>query len=129
MNYSKEIESFLNGLREAEKEYRWALEEESSKNTETQDLLHRLELEDDSYHNCAKIAKALKNVRQERRKAKDTVTKTEAVVKWCEENSGVIRSIEKLLGEVRKAERSTENRFYIPKTEIVENTLGIKEEK
>ena len=127
MNYSKVIEEFLNGLRDAEREYNWALEEEKNKNAETQDLLHRIELENDSYHDRARIAKALKNVRQERRRAKDTGTKTEAIVKWCEENSGVIRSIEKLLGEVRKAERSTENRSYIPKTDIVESTLGITE--
>lgn len=126
MNYSKVIEEFLNGLREAEREYNWALEEEKNKNAETQDLLHRIELENDSYHDRARIAKALKNVRQERRRAKDTGTKTEAIVKWCEENSGVIRSIEKLLGEVRKAERSTENRSYIPKTDIVESTLGME---
>lgn len=129
LNYSNEIEGFLNFLREAEREYRQAVEEESIKNSETQDLDHRLELNDDSYHDCAKLARALRNVRRERRKAKNTKIMTEPIYEWYGQNKKIICSIERLLGEVRKAEKSTENRFYTDRTEIVKNTLGNEKEK
>ncbi len=123
MNYSKQIESFLNFLREAETNYHIALSEQISKNNETQDLLHRLELDDDGYHDSAKIAKVLRQVRQERRSAKDMETVTEPIVLYLENNKKTINCLERLLGDVRKAEKSIENRFYINRTDIVESTL------
>lgn len=85
---------------------------------ETQDILHKLELGNNSYHETAGLAKLLRTVRQERREAKDNALMTAPVVDWVEENERVIKSLERLLGAVRKAEKSTEGRYYNPKTDI-----------
>lgn len=38
------------------------------------------------------------------------------VLAWLDENRAVVKSLERLPGEVRRAERRTENRVYTPRT-------------
>ena len=40
---------------------------------------------------------------------------TAPVGSWLEQNQAVVKGLERLLGEIRKAEKSTENRVYIPR--------------
>lgn len=47
--------------------------------------------------------------------AKDRLTMTAPVGSWLEQNQAVVKGLERLLGEIRKAEKSTENRVYIPR--------------
>lgn len=115
---SKGIEDFLKFLREAEEKFNIAQEEEIELNNQTQDILHFLELEKHPYHECAKLAKKLKTVREERRKAKDYIQETGPIMTWLENNRQAIKNLEQLLGTVRKAEKSTANRIYIPKSSI-----------
>lgn len=115
---SKGIEDFLKFLREAEEKFNIAQEEEIELNNQTQDILHFLELEKHPYHEYAKLAKKLKTVREERRKAKDYIQETGPIITWLENNRQTIKNLEQLLGTVRKAEKSTANRIYIPKSSI-----------
>lgn len=96
---------------------------ETEAEKETQDILHAIELNDSSYHEYARLSKALKAIRQKRRVAKDKCIRLEPVVTWCNSNESLIKALEKLLGSVRKAEKSTENRMYIHRTKIVQDTL------
>ena len=88
MKKSEYISCFLDFMRESTMEYEVARSRQSDADNETQDLLHRLELHDDTYHDMARISRELKRVRQERRKAKDTVAELEPVCKWQESRDG-----------------------------------------
>lgn len=123
MEESKHLEAFLSFLHNAKVEHQAAIEEETLTELETQDILHRLELYSDSYRERAKLANSLKLVRQRRRVAKDTYEVTKSIVRWAEDNKQVIRSLEWLLGEVRKVEDRQEKRIYIPKTDILDEVL------
>ena len=112
---SNGIESFLDFLREANTQLNIAVMVEQETNDQTQDILHRLELQDHTYHDYAALSKELKKVRQERRDAKDKITCLSPIVEWAEGNKTVVKGLEQLLGAVRKAERSTEQRIYTPR--------------
>jgi len=113
---SQGIESFLAFLRQSEQQYREAQEAELMENAVTQDILHALELQHQSYHQIARLAQELKIVRQQRRAAKDIRMQTEPLINWLAENRAVVKGLERLLGEVRKTEKRLENRIYIPRT-------------
>ena len=123
MEGSKIIEDFLKFLRDAKMDYAVNQDIETEAEKETQDILHAIELDDISYHEYARLSKALKAIRQKRRVAKDRCIRLEPVVTWCNSNEPLIKALEKLLGSVRKAEKSTENRMYIQRTKIVQDTL------
>ena len=109
--------AFLEFLREAESLYRQAEAAEQEAFNETQDLLHTLELGDCGDSELLDIAKNFKEVRQQRRSAKDAMDMLLAVKDWSEANRSVVKSLEQLLGKVRKAEKNTENRIYTFKSE------------
>lgn len=123
---SEYIADFLGFLRQSQEDYSIAKSMDSDMEKETQDILHRIELEENSYHEYAKLSRGMREVRQKRREAKDRWSQLEPVVNWVAEHEETIKSMEKLLGEVRKIERFEENRYYIPKTEIVSQILGEK---
>lgn len=126
MKYSENIDNFLNFLRESQQEYNMAVSDEKEKNDETQDLLHTIELQNHIPYNELLIFQVTKQVRQKRRIAKDTIRQLQPIVDWFKENQKVIKELERLLGNVRKEEQHIENRYYTPKTDIVEWTLGRK---
>ena len=112
---SAHIESFLTFLRDTEQRYHMAEADEQEANDTTQDILHALELQDHDYHDYARLSKELKQVRQKRRQAKDTLSESAPVLDWLEANRATIKSLERLLGDVRKAEKNTQNRIYTPR--------------
>lgn len=112
---SQGIETFLTFLRETERRYRIAEANEQEANDETQDLLHSIELEQHDDAEFAQLSRNLQRVRQQRRTAKDTMSETIAVLDWVDANRQVIKGLEQLLGQVRKAEKNTENRIYTPR--------------
>lgn len=114
------LEEFLRSLRSAEEVLHIADTDIQETNAQTQDILHALELEDRGYHDMAKLAAKLKEVRQQRRKSKDLQEILTPVVNWIEDNRAVIKSIERLLGDVRKIEKRSNTRIYTPRTEITE---------
>lgn len=101
--------------------------DEKESNDETQDILHSLELEKHEYKEYAKLGKELKAIRQYRRKAKDTIELTWPIVEWIEQHKSEIKSLENLLGVVRKAEKKMDNRIYIPKSKRKQQKIeGVK---
>lgn len=117
---SSGINAFLTFLRDAEQHYRMAEADEQDANNATQDLLHALELDEHSYHEYARISKQLRDVRRHRRVAKDNIGCILPIREWIEENRQVIKALERVLGETRKAEKSMENRIYVPRTDVVQ---------
>ena len=112
----EQIEVFLSFLRDCEQRYRMAEADEQEANSATQDILHSLELEEHDYRDYARLSEELRDVQRKRRSARDLLSVTAPILTWLDGNRTVVKSLEKLLGEVRKAERNTENRIYTPRT-------------
>ena len=119
MKASKDLERFLDFLKSAESQLDQATAGQQEAEAETQDILHSLELEKHSYHEMAALSRKLAEVRQARRQHKDIVAQLTPVVEWTRENDAAVRSLQRLLGDVRKTERSTQNRFYTPRTNVL----------
>lgn len=110
------LDAFLTGLRECEQRCRMAEADELEANAVTNDIHHALELEDHDPAQLLALAEELAETRRKRRTAKDTQAETFPVVTWLESHRETVKSLEKLLGDVRKAERIAENRIYTPRT-------------
>lgn len=119
---SDQIANFLNFARDAGSKYSMACQDEEQANLETQDILHSLEIYNHPYNQKAKLAGKLVDVRRRRRTAKDMMDVYAPITTWVEENRAVIKSLERLLGDVRKAENIQKNRCYTNKTSILEET-------
>lgn len=111
---SKGLESFLAFLRETTERHRMAEADRAEAEAATQDLLHALELGDDKAPGRARLGLKIREVRRQRRTAKDIAEQTRPVVDWVEQNRTVIKGLERLLGDVRKQERRSEGRSYAP---------------
>ena len=120
---SQQIDSFLTFLRNCEQRYHMAEADELEANAITNDIHHSLEssgftnwqLEVQSDGEVLALGLELASIRRKRRAAKDILSETAPVLAWMEENRAVIKGLEQLLGEVRKAERAVENRIYTPR--------------
>ena len=119
-NISTDLEKFLEFLREVKEKTNIALTIESEKEAETQDILHNIELSEHGYHEYAKLSKKLRDIRQDRRKAKNIIEISSPIVDWTENNKQVIKSLEKLLGELRKIEKTIESRQYGNRTNVLD---------
>lgn len=122
-SYAEQFSQFLRFLRQCQEDFSIAESLQDDTEAETQDILHKLELEENTYHEYARLSKALKKVRIERRKAKDTIEQLGPLVTWVAQNSKIIKELEKVLGEMRKAEKNIQYRHYNPKTDIVNQAL------
>lgn len=122
--YSAQIENFLRFLTNCDEEYNIAVQSESDADAATQDILHHIELEENSQLDYIYEGLQLHRVRRERRQAKDTQRLTKPIREWMAANKRVIRDLEKLLGEGRRQERYIENRSYTPKTDVLKILKG-----
>ena len=124
---SEQISAFLKFLERIQKDYAWALQEESKADAESQDRLHQLELFELSYHDQAKIAKQLKECRTRRRSMKDAILVYTPIVEFLESEKGklLIGQLQQVLGKVRKEERRLEERTYTPKVLSKEDFLAV----
>ena len=129
MKASDQISTFLKFLEGIEKDYNWALEEESKADAESQDRLHQLELLGLSYHDQAKIARQLKECRIRRRMMKDTIQVYTPIVEFIESDKGkmLISQLQQVLGKVRKEERRLEERTYTPRVLSKEEFLTVQQ--
>lgn len=123
MNTSQSLSDFLEFLRQSQQDYNIAVDIELTKSKETQDILHKIELDNVKYHDYAKLGKALKSIRNERREAKNIQLQLSPLIGWIKENQNVVRGLERLLGEVRKAETNIKNAHYYPRTDVVDEIL------
>lgn len=114
-NVSTPLEGFLEYLRDCVTNFNIAEDVESESEQLTQDILHSLELEEHDEAEYIRMAQELVDARRTRREAKDQSKINAPVVEWVKNNPAVIKTLERLLGAVRKAEQSTENRMYTPR--------------
>lgn len=123
---SERISAFLDFLREAPAKYRMAQEDEMRSDKETQDILHWYEFDgwDATDAELLRVGRTLSLVRRRRRRAKDARSILHPVTEWTAKNESVQKSLERLLGDMRKAERGTENRHYTDRTDIMRVMLG-----
>ena len=117
---SEQISQFLIFLRATDEISRICEVEEQEMNKQTQDILHSIELENHTYNELARMAKKLREIRQRRREAKDKRLSADLVSDWYGDNIQFIKSLERLLGDVRKAEKKIENRIYVNRTSVME---------
>ena len=111
------IAEFLNFTDACDKAFTAANQELKVQDQLTQDYLHKLELENLDRNERSKLATALRNNRRERRKAKDVVEQTAAIVTFFTEPANVkfLNKLREVLGQVRKIERYQNYRTYLPR--------------
>lgn len=124
--FSIQIENFLNFCRSCTEANRRAAVAEIDMDNKTQDILHNIEINDNFPDDYILQGIALKNIRKDRREAKDIQKITHPIVQWVQQNQKTINELEKLLGSVRKAEKSTQGRTYSNRTKILD---GLFDEK
>lgn len=112
--FSKSLEDFAEMIRCAQSDYAWNSDEVNRLDRQTQDYLHKLELEDLDYPERAKIATALRNCRRLRRMSKDTVEVLEPFINFLNTDRGrnLINLTNEVLGQTRKVEERMKTRTY-----------------
>ncbi len=105
-------------LNEAGKAYEANLTLMKEQEALTQDLLHRLELEDLTRDQRAKIARQLGECRRVRRRHKDAAEELHPITFYSEDAQGkrIVRELTALVGELRKIEGRHQNRHYVPRS-------------
>jgi hypothetical protein len=124
---SQEISDFLKFLSQATSDYSFSKEEVGRLDLLSQDYLHKLELQEGNYHDRAKVANALRQCRIDRRFHKDRVSILEPLVQCLEADRGklIVSQLQQVLGAVRKEERATKDRHYVPRILSREEYEGI----
>jgi hypothetical protein len=117
---SEIISDFVNLIKTSEQKYAFNFDEVHRCELLGSDLDHKLELQDLSYHEFARVAKQVRANQQERREYKDEVEELEPIKNWLTNNKVALNTIEKLLGEVRKSEEKHESRGYMPRVMTME---------
>ena len=118
--FSVRIDNFLRFCRDCVDANKRSAIAEMDADNQTQDILHNIEINDNFPDDYILQGIALKNIRKERREAKDIQKITYPIVQWVNQNQKTINELEKLLGAVRKAERSTQGRMYSNRTKILD---------
>lgn len=127
--YSEEIEHFLSFLEQCKADLKEADQQEVLADKQTQDILHCLELQELSMHDYIALSIEQKNIRQNRRKAKDVRETLTQFVEWITANKKFVDNLTQMLGKIRKAEKNVEKeRHYVDRTDIVKKVLSDNEE-
>ncbi len=114
------IDEFLRFIRDCAIQYDYAVNEVKRCEDQTQDILHKLELEDIKYKERAKYATMIQKIRRERRELKDEALLKAPIVQWGKSHIKELNELEKLLGEVRKLEKACESRSYKNRTNLID---------
>ena len=114
---SQKISDFAKFLSQATNDYAFSKQEVGRLEQLTQDYLHKLELQEGNYHERARVAAAIRRCRVERRIHKDRIAVLEPVVQCLTTDRGkmMISQLQQMLGDVRKEERATKDRHYVPR--------------
>ena len=107
--YFKEFLGFIDDVKSY---YNIALDELEEQNANLCDIEHMLELEDLTYHEQARLAKLEKEIRQNRRRAKDNIAVLQPVVDYIEKHPSMINELRSVQGQVNKQEKILKNRSY-----------------
>lgn len=122
--FSNKIEDFLKFSKSCVEANRIAALTEIDLDNQTQDILHNIEINENYPGDYITQGIALKNIRKKRREAKDIQRITFPVVQWVNQNQKTINELEKLLGSVRKAEKSIAGRIYMNRTKILDELFN-----
>ena len=111
---SKQIEATIAMLEQAKRDYTYSYDKVNTYDRETQDILHKLELERLSQNEKSKLATRLAKVRKERRRHKDLAEAARPLVEFLESEKGkqTYNLLREVLGQTRKVERYHETRTY-----------------
>lgn len=123
MKDSEKLSTFLDFLRSSDEELAVACSIQRDMDQATQDILHHIEMQENTQHGFILEGIALKDIRQKRREAKDREKVLTPIVEWYAANQKVVNELQKLLGRIRKEEKSIENRTYTSRTEVVRMIL------
>ena len=89
------------------------------------DILHELEFVKMGYHERAKLAGELIEVRKRRRSAKNQMFLIEPFIEWKENNKRAVNELSMALGKMRKIAEKQNSMVYHKKlnaTEVIEHT-------
>lgn len=115
MKNSQIIKNFLDMINEAELNIVADYNYVNKLDKATQDIMHKLELEDLSYAENCKLMTKLKNIRKDRRYYKDRVEQYQVISDYYNANKKSVELLRQKLGEVRKVEEYHSKRTYTPK--------------
>lgn len=115
--FSNQLAEICALMDQTRKDYTWNLQEISDCEKLTQDLLHRLELEDLTYNERAKLATELRDCRRRRRNLKNQVEIMEPLAQFLSTDLGHsgLKQLKEALGKTRKAEDRQSLRCYQPR--------------
>lgn len=125
---SEKLENLIGFLVTAAADYEWNCDKMQLCEGETQDYLHKLELEHGLYDDRAKIATRLAECRRQRRQHKDMMEELAAVHELVDSEYGkqMLKKLRDCLGATRKAEQKHRNRVYVPK--VLDEPVIIKKD-
>lgn len=128
--YIEGINGFLSFIRKCQEDYNIYKSKNSDLDNATQDILHYIELSytDDDNNINSNLINLLKSTRIKRRDVKDNIVSLEPIISWISSNTHTINELQKLLGNVRKVVKSSHNRYYNDKTDIL-NSIKNNENK
>lgn len=118
---SAELSAFLLLLKAADEVNRLPCGELSDIDRAKEDVLHYIELENPDINEKAEAAEVLHGILKIRREIKDAQEMISPVSKWVSENKAVIKSLERMLGELRSVEERHRVRVYSPRTEVFDS--------
>ena len=104
-------------LNDAKKVYEANFELMKEQDALQQDLLHKLEIENLTRDERAKLATELRDCRRLRRKYKDVVEELEPIAEYYGTAAGMqaVKQLSWLVGKLRKVENYHQNRHYVPR--------------
>lgn len=105
-------------LRELNELYGMGVAEQEETERVICDVEHELELRPHAYHERAKLANLLADTLKRRRIAKDTQKALKPVRDLFDFGVDCIRTLERMLGEMRTADEKLQNRIYMPRSDI-----------
>ena len=115
MNKSDIIKNFLDMIGEAESTLPTVYSLVNDLDKATQDIMHKLELEDLSYKENCKLMTQLKTIRKDRRYYKDKVEQYMIISQYYKDNRKSVDLLRQKLGEMRKVEEYHSTRTYRPR--------------
>lgn len=122
-DYENILRDFIKAMKSAQSEYKFYYAKVNELDKATSDILHQFELGNAKERN--KWATKLAEIRKERRYAKDKTALAEPINRYMTENHAQVKTIERLLGEVRKEQDCLKDRKYSAR--VIKNlTISIK---
>jgi len=98
--------------------YNFCEEQEKFDDDKTQDILHAIEF-DSVFLPDLDLVNLLRDIRAERRLAKDELEIAKIFKSWCERNRPAIEGLKNSLGDIRKVLKKQNDAAYFWKTDVV----------